>query len=124
MLPSEFPGLFSAAGNEARFPSTERSSQMAPFQRLALAEYLVDRGETDAGVKQYEQWLETSGDEVGIGRTGKEVDRLMAAIFPSGMKRVTSADFRTAPVRGAEVTDSGEIGQRQRRAARRRHRGG
>ena len=46
------------------------------------------------------------------GRKGQEVDRLVKAIFPSGMKRVTSASFRTAPVSGGKVTYAGEIGRR------------
>lgn len=168
----------------------ERISEMDPGQRIVLAEYLADRGDADAAVKQYEQWLETSDNEVKIsnhgdwllrryfetgqqqkatsladraadtnsylglkakadllewrgdlpgaelllqravkryektqpadllafylrhGRKGQEVDRLVKAIFPSGMKRVTSADFRTAPVSGGKVTYAGEIGRR------------
>jgi hypothetical protein len=46
------------------------------------------------------------------GRTGPEVDRQRAVIFPTGMKRVTKASFRGKPRTGAVVEDAGETGRR------------
>jgi tetratricopeptide (TPR) repeat protein len=168
----------------------ERIAGMDPGERLSLAEYLADRGDGPGAVRQYEQWLETSDNEVSIShgvdwllrhyfesgeqekatrladrvakvysyaglrakanlldwrgdsagaetllrkgveryeytepadllafylrhdRKGKDVDRLAKAIFPSGMKRVTSASFRGVPASGALIRYGGEIGRK------------
>ena len=73
---------------DAYAPRYERISQMAPFQRLTLTEYFVDRGQTDAGVKQYEQWLETSDDEVGISNC---VQWLLRHYFETGQQEKATA---------------------------------